>query len=392
MRIEGFVYFTGLQLLAHKARHLGILIVTTVIVFLMSAVLFVSSSIEVTIGKAMAAQPDFVVSRLQAGESVVTPLEWVDRIGTLEGVLDLSSRVYGRYFYAPNGQSFLVMGIDLFASQSHAALRQILNEADLKPLATSPGMLIGEGVREFLEAHHYHDSFHFKTPQGALKRVSIVGTLPQQANLLANDLVILPIDVAREILGVPHDRVTDIVLTVPNDAEWEHILAQIHLLFFDAQVVDRHQVERAYASLFDYKGGFFMVIYLVVLATFMMMLYLRYTSVYALEKREIGILRALGWQIGQVIRQKFLEAIWVILLSYLLGVTLAYFYVYLLDAPILRTIFLGGGNLANDVAFAPVIDGGLLGAIFLLILFPFVTAVVVPVWRIAVTPPTEAMR
>jgi hypothetical protein len=61
------------------------------------------------------------------------------------------------------------------------------------------------------------------------------------------------------------------------------------------------------------------------------------------------------------------------------------------DAPLLSQIFLGGANLPNEVQFVPVINFGILGSIFLFYAVPFLAAVLIPAWKIAVTPPKEAM-
>ena len=69
----------------------------------------------------------------------------------------------------------------------------------------------------------------------------------------------------------------------------------------------------------------------------------------------------------------------------------AYGFVFILGAPLLREIFLGGANLSNTVQLVPVLDFGVLSTIFLIYAVPFVAAVLIPVWRIAVTDPKEAM-
>jgi len=62
-----------------------------------------------------------------------------------------------------------------------------------------------------------------------------------------------------------------------------------------------------------------------------------------------------------------------------------------LGAPLLREIFLGGANLHNSIMLAPILDFGILSSIFLIYAVPFVSAVLIPVWKIAVTNPKEAM-
>jgi hypothetical protein len=41
--------------------------------------------------------------------------------------------------------------------------------------------------------------------------------------------------------------------------------------------------------------------------------------------------------------------------------------------------------------FLPVVNFGILGSVFLFYAIPFLAAVLIPAWKIAVTPPKEAM-
>ncbi len=161
--------------------------------------------------------------------------------------------------------------------------------------------------------------------------------------------------------------------------------------FYDVRVVEKREVKKAYENLYNYKGGLFLILYLVTVVTFMLILYQRYSMVYSSERKEIGILRAVGWSIKDVLKLKFYETVVVVLISFILGVILAYLFVFVCNAPLLSRIFLGGADLPNEVRFIPVINFGILGSIFLFYAIPFMAAVLIPAWRIAVTPPKEAM-
>ena len=391
MKSNAFLHFLTLLLFKQKAKHIGAVLISVIIVFLLSSVLFISSSLQHTLLNTLEEQPDFTISRVQAGKSVNTPEEWIDKVVEINGVTKVASRVYGRYFFAPREESFLVVGVDFFDEQSSKELQSLVKELDLKSFLSMDSMLVGEGVKIFLEEHYYKEYFSFKTPQGNFKKVKIHQTLPSQTNLIANDMIIMPIDLAREIFGLGEDEVTDITFNVPNDAEWDNIIGKLHLLFYDVRVVEKREIKKAYEKLYNYKGGLFLILYLVTMVTFMLILYQRYSMVYSTERKEIGILRAVGWSIKDILKLKFYETAVVVLVSFVLGVILAYIYVFIWDAPLLSQIFLGGANLPNHVVFVPVLEFGLLGSIFLFYAIPFLAAVLIPAWKIAVTPPKEAM-
>ncbi len=391
MNNNAFLHFLTLLLFKQKGKHIGAVLISVIIIFLLSSVLFISSSLQNTILGTLESQSDFTVSRVQAGKTINTPLEWVDKVLEINGISKVAPRVYGRYFFAPREESFLVVGVDFFDEQSSKELRSLVKGLDLKSFLSTDSMLVGEGVKTFLTEHYYKEYFSFKTPDGKFKKVKVHQTLPSQSNLIANDMIIMPIELAREIFGLGEDEVTDITFNVPNDAEWDNIIGKLHLLFYDVRVVEKREVRKAYENLYNYKGGLFLILYLVTMVTFMLILYQRYSMVYSTERKEIGILRAVGWSIKDILKLKFYETAVVVLISFVLGVILAYLYVFIWDAPLLSQIFLGGANLPNHVEFVPVLEFGLLGSIFLFYAIPFLAAVLIPAWKIAVTPPKEAM-
>jgi len=386
-----FLHFLTLLLFKQKSKHIGTVLVSVMVIFLLSSVLFISSSLQSSLMKTLQGEADFTVTKLKAGETTQTPNEWMDKIEQMNGISALSPRVYGRYFYAPKEKSFLVVGVDFFEEQNAKTIQKLIDGLDLKAFLSTDSMIVGAGVKQFLEAHYFKNYFTFKTSQGIFKKVKILRTLPSQSNLIANDMVLMPMELAREVLGMAEEEITDITFNVPNDAEWSTIIAKLHLMFNDVRVVEKKEIQKAYENLYNYKGGLFLILYLITLLTFVLILYQRYTMVYSSERKEIGILRAIGWSIQDILKLKFYENIIIVMVSFILGVVLAYGYVFILDAPLLRQIFLGGANLENHVVFTPVVPFGLLGSIFLFYALPFLVAVLIPAWKIAVIPPKEAM-
>ena len=391
MQNSAFFHFLTLLLFKQKSKHIGAVLISVVIIFLLSSVLFLSASLRHSLLATMDEQADFTVTRMQAGKAVNTPSTWTDKILEINGVTKVAPRVYGRYFFAPRENAFLIVGVDFFDEQSSQALERLIGKVDMKRFFSEESMLVGEGVRQFLRAHYFNRDFTFKTPAGKFKKVTIFQTLPESANLIANDMIVMPIDLAREIFGMQEDEVTDITFNVPNDAEWDNIVTKLHLMFYDVRVIDKREIKKAYENLYNYKGGLFLLLYLITIVTFMLILYQRYSMVYSTERKEIGILRAVGWSIRDILKLKFYENLVIVIVSFIIGVLLAYLYVFVLGAPLLDRLFLGGANLPNHVSFVPVVEFGTLGSVFLFYAIPFLAAVLIPAWKIAVTPPKEAM-
>ncbi len=391
MQNSPFFHFLTLEFFKERKKHMGVIAISLVILFLLSSVLFISSSIRYSLGQTLSLEPDFVIQRTQGGERVNAPAEWMDKLLEIHGVSHVTARVYGRYFFKSKEDSFLIVGVDFMDEQSNKALRTIMDETDLKVFLKGNNMLVGEGVSRYLKAHFYPKGYTFLTPKGSFKKVGLFQVLPAKSNLIANDMIIVSTELAQEILGMSDEEVSDIAFNVPNDDEWVNVEDKISSLHYDLRVITKKDIQKAYENLYNYKGGIFLILFLITIVTFVLILYQRYSMVYSSERRHIGLLRALGWSIRDVLKLKFFETMMVVVVSYVLGVVLAYFYVFVLGAPLLREIFLGGANLSNNVTLVPVLNFGILSSIFLIYAIPFVSAVLIPVWKIAVTDPKEAM-
>jgi len=391
MNVNAFWHFLTLQLFKERSKHVGIIVISVMILFLLASVLFISSSIRFSLEETLKVQPDFVVSRVKGGAAAPTPMVWGDELLETYGISKVTPRVYGRYFFAPKEKYFLIVGVDFLDEQSHGHLQKLIENTDLKSFFESKQMIVGEGVKQYLNDHFYKDAYNFLTPKGAFLNVNIFKTLPEQSRLVANDMMLMPIDLARQILGYEEDEVSDITLTVPNPDEWELMTAKITGLHYDLHVVNKNDVRKSYENLYNYKGGMFLILFMIVLSTFALLLYQRYSLVYSSEKRNIGLLRALGWSINDVLILKFTETLIVVCVSFIIGVFIAYMYVFFLDAPLLKEVFLGGQNLQNSISFVPVVDLSVLSSIFLIYAVPFFAAVLIPVWKVSVTNPKEAM-
>lgn len=389
---SAFINFLFLQLYSHRARHLPVFLLSVAVMTLLASVLLLAGAVERDTTATLDGQADLVVQRMRGGKAVDLPVAWAAELAGIPGVSAALPRVYGRYFHEPNGVHFTVVGIDPFDTQSGAALQELVDGLDLRAFLAGPHMVVGSGVARLLEELRYGDTYEFKTPLGQTVPVRVFGRFPRSSDLVSADLVVMDIDLARRVLGTAPGAATDLALLVPNELETDAVMAKAIGRHYDIRVVQKREIATAYANLFNFRGGVFLLLYLVVLAAFMLVLYQRYSLVTGPDRREIGVLRAVGWSIRDVITLKAAESLVVALASYLLGVVLAYHFVFSLGAPLLGAVFFGSGNLPTGYRLTPTVDAGQLVLLLLFFVVPFLAAVLAPVWRLAVTDPVEAMK
>ena len=388
-----FFRFLLLNFINDKSKHITIIIFSTIIIFILTSVFFISTSMHYSIDKALEAEPDFVLQKMAGDRRVDISERVLDELIEIPSISKVTPRVYGRYFVESLGDSFLIIGIDFFDVQSHRTFENIIDNTNLNHFFKDKNnMIIGQGVKRWMREHHYDNNLTLLTPKGEPITLHTFKTLPKNSELFSSDMIITSIERAKKILGVSRRKVSDIAFNVPNILEWELVTIKVSALDYDLRVINKKESFKAYSEYFDFKGGLFLTLFLISLISFSLILYQRYSQAFSTEKREIGVLRALGWSISDTLKLKFFEAILVIIISYITGVSLAYIYVYIFHAPILQNIFLGSFNHTIEATFIPTVDIFLLTSIFLLYAIPFIASVIIPVWKIAIANPKEAMR
>ncbi len=385
-----FLNFLILNIFANFKKHLSVVGLSIVIIFLLASTLFISSSLQYSLSQSLESEPDFVVQRIRGEHLLPVPSSWGEEISKIDGVTQVSSRVWGRYYSEPKGKSFLIVGIDFFQEQSQKALNKLVKRSNLREFLSGKYMIVGSDVALWLKSHFYQNGYNFLTPNGKFIQLKQFSTLPNESSLMGRNMIIVPIETARKILGIEGDNSTDITFNVPNDDERVNIENKVSALHYDLRVVSKKEIQGAYDRLFNYKSGFFLVLFLIVLLTFGLILYQRASQVYSQEKRFIGILRAVGWSIKDILNLKLAETFIIIISSFTIATVMAYFYVFSLKAPILREIFLGASK-SRDIILVPILDFSTLTSIFLLYAISFICAVLIPVWRVAISSPKEAM-
>lgn len=392
MKNSVFFNFLFLLLIKHKSKHLAIFVISIFIVFLISSVLFIKNSLQKEIFSTLENQSDFIIQQTNGSKIVNTPISWIDDFSSINGVTNTQQRVYGQYYFLPENIYFTIVGVDLFEENTNKKLNELLKSLNISNFLENDSMIIGDGVKKIFDKYHYFDSYDFKLPNNDLKTIKIFNSLPKDLNLVANDLIIMDINLAKEILNIKENESTDIVLNVPNNLERQNVKEQLLLEHSNIRILQKDELKKGYENMFNYKGGIFLILFVVVLFTFILILYQRYSMISSTDKKEIGILKAVGWSIKDIIKLKIMENFIVGFMAYIIGVVFSYIFVFILNAPILKHIFIGFSNMQNDFIFNPNIEINSLITLFLFFMIPFLSAILIPVWKVAVLDSTKSMK
>lgn len=392
MKNSVFFNFIFLLLVKHKSKHFAIFLISIFIVFLTSSILFIKNSLQKEISQALENQSDFIIQKTVANKIKDIDTSLIDKFYEINGVSKVTQRVYGQYYFMPENVYFTIIGIDFFEETTNQDLKELLNFLNISKFLEKDSMIIGNGVKKVLDKYAYFDSYDFKLENENSKNIKIFKDLPKEANLIANDLIIMDINIAKKILDIKPDFATDIVLDVPNPLERQNVKEQILLKESNIRILQKDELKKEYENMFNYKGGIFLILFIVVIFTFILVLYQRYSMISSNDKREIGILKAVGWSIKDIIKLKIIENFIVAFMAFIIGVIFAYIFVFILQAPILKNIFIGFSNIKNDFILNQNIKVSNLITLFLFFMVPFLSAVLIPVWKIAVIDATKSMK
>ena len=392
MKNSVFFNFIFLLLVKHKSKHFAIFLISIFIVFLTSSILFIKNSLQKEISQALENQSDLIIQKTVANKIKDIDTSLIDEFYEINGVSKVTQRVYGQYYFMPENVYFTIIGIDFFEETTNQDLKELLNFLNISKFLEKDSMIIGNGVKKVLDKYAYFDSYDFKLENENSKNIKIFKDLPKEANLIANDLIIMDINIAKKILDIKPDFATDIVLDVPNPLERQNVKEQILLKESNIRILQKDELKKEYENMFNYKGGIFLILFIVVIFTFILVLYQRYSMISSNDKREIGILKAVGWSIKDIIKLKIIENFIVAFMAFIIGVIFAYIFVFILQAPILKNIFIGFSNIKNDFILNQNIKISNLITLFLFFMVPFLSAVLIPVWKIAVIDATKSMK
>ncbi|MGJ0297547.1 FtsX-like permease family protein [Aliarcobacter cryaerophilus] len=385
MKSSVFINLIFLLLHKQKTKYISIFILSTLTIFLLSTVIFIKSSLQNEILKTLESHNDFIIQREFGGRIFDIENQLEDRLKNIYGVKNITKRIYGRYKFLSEDVYFTIIGVDF------SNLNKELKNLGLQNISKDE-MIVGFEVDNLLKKYKYTNYYDFFLPNKEIKKVKIVKVLEKESNIISSDIIILDINLARDILGTNRDFSTNIAFDVPNELERANIKQKLQRLDLDLNIIQKEDILKKYETIFNYKGGVFLILYLVVLFAFIMILYQRYSQVSINERKQIAIFKAIGYSVRDIIKIKMSENFVVAFVSYLFGVLLAYFFVFILNAPILKNIFIDFSNIKNDFIIYPYIEFSTFVTLFLFFMVLFLSSVLIPVWKISAINPYESLR
>jgi ABC-type lipoprotein release transport system permease subunit len=366
------IEYTLATLARRPGKQLALLLVYTLIVFLLASVMLFTQSLRREAALVLAESPEVILQRLVAGRHDLMPADYLERIGRIRGVSAKYGRLWG-YFYDPAVRANYTLMVP--------PDRQI-----------APGtVVIGPGIAR-ARGLGVGDWISLRSAAGEPFALKVADLLDSRTELVSADLMLIGAGDFRRFFGIPADRYTDIVLTVRNPREVRKVAEKLVLALPDTRPILREEVLRTYDAVFGWRQGMVFVLLAGAVLAFVIFAWDRASGLSAEERREIGILKAVGWETGDLIRMKLWEGAILSAGAFLLGYLLAYVHVFYLSAGLFEPVLKGWAVLYPDFRPVPFVDGLQVATLFCFTVLPYTAATLVPIWRAAVTDPDTVMR
>ena len=366
------VDYTLLALARHRARNLGLLTVYSLVVFVLASVMLFTQALKNEAAAILQHSPEVLVQRLSAGRHALVTAADLASVGGVRGVSAATARSWG-YFYDPVA----------------AANYTLMVPADSPPAPRH--VVIGEGVAR-ARGLVAGNPLSLRSPAGTLQLFTVAGTIPAASSLVSSDLILIGEGDYRAFFDLPPGVYTDLALSVTNPQEVRTVATKIAARLPGSRVILREELLRTYESLFSWREGLLLSMAAMASFAFVILAWTKAAGLSADERREIGILKAIGWDTADVLQMKLWEGLLISGLAFLAGYVAAHVHVFHLGAPLIAPVLKGWSTLYPQFALTPTVDGLQLLSLAVLAILPYTVATLLPSWRAAIVDPDAAMR
>jgi hypothetical protein len=371
-RQKNILDFTFSSLLRRKGKNVSLLLVYTLIVFVLASVMFMTYAIKREATIILQEAPEMIIQRTSAGRQDPIPLRYISQIEKIRGITSVHGRLWGYYYDPVVGANYTVM-VPQTAPPASGTIE------------------IGNGISR-IRMTFAGDSLEFKSHDGRILSLDIKKTLSARSELVSSDLILISEADFRRLFGGSGETATDLAVRVRNPRELSTIALKVSELLPDTRVILREEMLRTYDAVFTWRGGLLLLIFSGAVLAFIIFAWDKASGLSSEERREIGILKATGWETSDVLFMKFWEGITISLTSFFTGLILAYGHVFFTSGFLFEPLLKGWSVLYPQFKPVPFVDASQVAALLFLIVVPYTVATIIPSWRAATVDPDSVMR
>jgi len=378
------------SLVRRKLKNCGIFLVFAAVIFLLASFQLVTGALTQSADNILTSVPDITVQQMEAGRQVPISIQSLKKLDKLFGIRKKSGRIWGYYFDEKNGANYTVLGLDFGRIKPGKQLNLSLAHGRFPTAGSEGEVVLGPSVMRNLDLGT-RQSFSLFRPDMSMVSFKKVGVFSRETALVSDDLIIMSIDDARELFAMAQGEITDLMIQVGNANEIDTIARKIGDLLPGVRVLTKAQIRKTYQVVFSWRSGFGSICLIASLAAFVILAWDKASGLSQEEKKEVGILKILGWQTSDIMAIRFWESCVVSGLSFIVGYSLAWIHVSWYDGVLFSPVLLGWSVLKPSFSLVPVLSLTDVLLVFSFSVVPYLGATVVPAWRSAIVRPDSVI-
>jgi ABC-type lipoprotein release transport system permease subunit len=388
---------TGLvAILLHPLRSLVTAASLVAVLLPYSVGLAVSKGIQREAADSVRLGADLYVTGSQFGRSVPLPISAAEQIARIEGVTDVVPRIVGAVSLGKDREHVVVVG--MAADKLPPSLSCVRGR--LFQTSTMNEFVIGTELAERLklDVGSLIPPF-YRNPEG--ERVSeVVGVFTADVSIWQSRLILTSLDTAANIFD-QKGQATDLLVYCRQGYAASVSRDLLRIESFPgaaatgkvrAKLVAREDLEVLLPKGLLHREGIFNLHFVLLFVVGILVVLVTSGVGLTERRREVGILKATGWQTDEILLRSAVESSLLGIASASISILLAFFWLRLFNGYWIASIFLSGVGAAPtfDVPFQLAPIPALFA--FLLAFVLIQTGTIYSSWRAATVPPAEAMR
>ncbi len=325
---------------------------------------------------------DLYITFDEFGKNAAIPAQYLEEMKNIYGVTRVVPRVIGRGFF--RNKLAVIVGINKEdASDFFYFITGRLFSTGKEEV------VIGKGLADYFKLN-IGDKFSMHAQKR--KTFTVAGIFSAKSGIWSSDLILMPIEDACALFNAK-DMLTDIQLFTLPGHNSEIARDIIEILKDKPYRLQDKQIIRTYFNRgFTLKGGIFTALYLLAFALGIPAVLVASGFGLTERRREIGILKATGWQTTEILELVSFEQFLISLMGAGLALLLSFIWMKFFNGAIISQFFIAEiGMLPKFTVPARFLPLPILIAFFLSFIITMVGCFYTT-WRAATVPPADSMR
>ncbi|MBD3406041.1 MAG: FtsX-like permease family protein [Candidatus Lokiarchaeota archaeon] len=386
------------NLFKYRLRSTAIVVALIVSTTLLCSTEFIHQGVLTDIENSLEEGPDIVVQQLEAGRQKSIPLSWFSNISQVSGVKVAMPRVWG-YADVGSGRFLTVMGINVTDYQDiPGATGTEIEEGEFIQTGNERSIVIGQGIVDLMNTAsnpveiEVGSVISLISYNQSLIEFTVAGIFGSKSKIYSYDMIMTDIQSARELFGISNETCTDIAIWNTPGAYLNDVAFRIENRLVDARVLSREAIHNAMLRTYGDRAGIVALIWTILLLTVLLLAFTVSSAGSDEARREVGLLKALGFDTVDVLEIRMIESLTQSLLGSSFGISISIIYTFLLGAPGLAGLLLGWNLVLLNGGIPLTISSITIFVIYTVAIIPILVATVIPAWRNALTDPDVVLR